>query len=146
MNFLGLNSYASDEEIENEDQQGHKRKSESTLPANIIDRNDVILDEDNRELMITDDVQEETKIETILLSTYDIPESVFEGKLLVSEIPEIPTLVIQEIQGVFYNRLKELPLPSNKSPNPKTVEKISEYLDLKEANGFNLTEVILNFL
>lgn len=146
MNFLGLNSYASDEEIENEDQQGHKRKSVSTLPANIIDRNDVMLDEDNRELMITDDVQEGTKIETILLSTYYIPESVFEEKLLVSEIPEITTLVSEEIQGVFYNRLKELPLPSNKSPNPKTVEKISEYLDLKEANGFNLTEVILSSL
>jgi hypothetical protein len=143
MNFLGLNSYASDEELENEDQQGHKRKCVSGLSSGVTDQIDVKIDEDNRELMAIDDFLEETKIEAILLSNPDIPENVTEEDSLISKISEIPAIEIEESGDIFYNRLKELPLPSNKSPNPKTVDKISEYLELKEINGFNLTEVIL---
>jgi hypothetical protein len=142
MNALGLNSYASDEELENEDQQSHKKKGISGLSSEIIDQIDAKIDEDNRELMAIDDFLEETKIEATLLSNNNISESVIEVDSLVSKISEIPAIEVEESGDVSYNRLKELPLPSNKSPNPKTVDKISEYLELKEINGFNLTEVI----
>mmetsp|Transcript_29826 Transcript_29826/g.28522 ORF Transcript_29826/g.28522 Transcript_29826/m.28522 type:complete len:287 (+) Transcript_29826:158-1018(+) len=142
MNALGLNSYASDEELENEDQLSHKKKGISGLSSERIDQIDAKIDEDNRELMAIDDFLEETKIEATLLSNNNISESVIEVDSLVSKISEIPAIEVEESGDVSYNRLKELPLPSNKSPNPKTVDKISEYLELKEINGFNLTENI----
>jgi hypothetical protein len=142
MNFLGLNSYASDEELENEDQQGYKRKGVSGLSSELIDQIDAKIDEDNRELMAIDDFLEETRIKAILLSNNYIPEGVIEEDSLIFKISEIPAIEVEESGDIFYNRLKELPLPSNKSPNPKTIDKISEYLELKEINGFNLTEVI----
>ena len=40
-----------------------------------------------------------------------------------------------------FNHLHELPPSPKKSSNPKTIRKISEYLELKEISGFNLTEV-----
>lgn len=144
MNFLGLNSYASDEELENDDQVGQKRKSVSSASSKIIIQDEVKPDEDNREVIITVNIKEETAIETAQPSNSNITENFHEEKETVSELPDIPAVILQESEGNFYTRLKELPLPSNKPPNPKTVEKIGEYLDLKELSGFNLTEVILN--
>lgn len=40
-----------------------------------------------------------------------------------------------------FNHLHELPPSPKKSSNPKTIRKISEYLELKEISNFNLTEV-----
>jgi hypothetical protein len=40
-----------------------------------------------------------------------------------------------------FNHLHELPPSPKKSSNPKTIRKISEYIELKEISGFNLTEV-----
>jgi hypothetical protein len=67
--------------------------------------------------------------------------------------PEIKEVVVESklshpSSATFksFNHLHELPPSPKKSSNPKTIRKISEYLELKELSGFNLTEVCERYM
>ena len=72
--------------------------------------------------------------EAITVNKYHQPEV---KEVIVESKLSYPTLANLK----SFNHLHELPPSPKKSSNPKTIRKISEYLELKEISGFNLTEV-----
>lgn len=72
--------------------------------------------------------------EAIIVNKYHQPEV---KEVIVETKLSYPTSATLK----SFNHLHELPPSPKKSSNPKTIRKISEYLELKEISGFNLTEV-----
>lgn len=124
MNVLGLGTYDSDEEID--------LKEETLITANEHlftalptkfggpSSSSIVVESNETEGEETKSIDDQTALE--FGSSEKVPSA---------------SSVIQNT----YNHLHELPPSPRDQPNPKTVRKIGEYLELKEISGFNLTEV-----
>lgn len=124
MNVLGLGTYDSDEEIDLKEEP-HISANEhlsTALPTKFCgpSSSSIVVESNETEGEETKSIDKQTAYE--FNSSKKVPSA---------------SSVIQNT----YNHLHELPPSPRDQPNPKTVRKIGEYLELKEISGFNLTEV-----
>ena len=142
MNMLGLGTYESDEEIEEEDAQPKKdvkveltleyQKSSSVSNESKMEIScDFVTDESEVKLEIADDVFQPSSSQK-----KEQKEQEEQNEQNEQKEQKEHSLVRNK-----YSHLDELPPSPTKPANPKTIRKISEYLELKEISGFNLTEV-----
>ena len=139
MNMLGLGTYESDEEIEEEDAQPKKDvKVELTLE---YQKSSSVSNESKMEISC-DFVTDESEVKLEIADDVFQPSS--SQKKEQKEQEEQNEQKEQKEHSLVrnkYSHLDELPPSPTKPANPKTIRKISEYLELKEISGFNLTEV-----
>ena len=123
--MLGLGTYDSDEDVEdckiNSTEQSATISSTAKIEA---PHSDSELHVHNGRSAIEDSIHS-------MSSSLDEKNSKSSG-LLTMQV---------ELERYVYSHLDELPPSPLQAANPNTIWKISEYLELKELNGFNLTEV-----
>ena len=119
MNVLGLDSYESDEETGANEEPMQLSTNEIIVAANIC------------EDLLPADRDSQPRNDGKCFLGAEVKEIIVDAEL------SYPTSASLRL----FNHLHELPPSPKKSSNPKTIRKISEYLELKEISGFNLTEV-----
>ena len=124
MNVLGLGTYDSDEESDVKEEthsatHGHSSTA-SSVKLTIPSTSSIVVESNETEVEETTSVYKQTELQ---------PDS-------VDKLPHASSAVQHTS-----SHLHELPPSPRDQPNPKTVRKIVEYLELKEISGFNLTEV-----
>jgi hypothetical protein len=124
MNVLGLGTYDSDEESDVKEEthsatHGHSSTA-SPVKLNIPSTSSIVVESNETEDEETKSVNKQTELQ----------------RDSMNKLPHVSSAV----QHTF-SHLHELPPSPRDQPNPKTVRKIVEYLELKEISGFNLTEV-----
>jgi hypothetical protein len=123
MNILGLGDYESDEEGNDEVLEGLKDAGEKELDTENCPRLDL---RDPGALIVDEKVFTATAAE--------LESTIISGSHTKKANPTA------NVNSLFVH-LRELPPSPTASPNPKTVRKICDYLELKEISCFNLTEV-----
>ena len=123
--MLGLGTYDSDEDVEDCKIESTEESATTSLPAKIEAplRGSILQSHDERSAV------EESAYS--ISSTLDEMNSKSSGPLTMEV----------ELERHVFSHLNELPPSPSQAANPNTIWKISEYLELKELNGFNLTEV-----
>jgi hypothetical protein len=124
MNVLGLGTYDSDEESDVKEEtlsatHGHSPTA-SPVKLSIPSTSSIVVESNETEDEETKSVNKKTELQ----------------RDSIKQLPHASSAV----QHTF-SHLHELPPSPRDQPNPKTVRKIVEYLELKEISGFNLTEV-----
>ena len=123
--MLGLGTYDSDEDVEDCKIKSTEESSSTSLAAKI-----------------------EAPIRGSMLKLHDERSAMEESVHLISSALDEknskssgPLTMEVELERHVFSHLNELPPSPSQAANPNTIWKISEYLELKELNGFNLTEV-----
>ena len=124
MNVLGLGTYDSDEEsdVKEETRNSIHDHLSTSSPAKISvpSTSSIVVELNETEDEEIKSMHKQTALQIDLMKKVPHPCSVTQN---------------------MFAHLHELPPSPRDQPNPKTVRKISEYLELKEISGFNLTEV-----
>ena len=122
--MLGLGTYESDEDVED------SKINSDEEPSTIIAQTTQDMHRHNSVIPVLDQSEINNSIDPLLFDLSD-KHSTSSGS---------STMQV-ELERNIHTHLDELPPSTSKPANPNTIRKISEYLELKELSGFNLTEV-----